>query len=199
VSAAVVPIVEGQAEAQSIGVLLRRIIAAKDVFNVTVTRPFRVKRNRVVRPGEMERAVKQALADRATAGCILVLLDADEDCPAELGPSLLARCRQATGLPVAVVLASKEFEAWFLGSKESLRGVRGIRQDAAAPPEPEGIKGAKEHLSRNMIGGRRYVAVDDQAAMVQQMDLERTRDRCPSFDKLLRDVDRLVAELSEGV
>lgn len=40
-----------------------------------------------------------------------VLLDADDDCPAELGPSLLKRCREATGLPVAVVGADREFHA----------------------------------------------------------------------------------------
>ena len=150
---AIVPIVEGHAETESIRVLLMRILASKQRFDVEVARPFRVKRNRVVRDGELERAVEQALADRPHPGCVVVLLDADDDCPAVLGPSLLDRCRGVTRLPVAVVLANKEFEAWFLGSKESLRGVRGIRQDALSSPEPEGIKGAKEHLSRNMIGG----------------------------------------------
>ncbi len=194
----IVSIVEGHAETESIRVLLTRILESMQRFDVAVARPFRVKRNRVVRPGELERAVQQAVSDRADPGGVLVLLDADDDCPATLGPALLERCRGVTRLPSAVVLANKEFEGWFLGSKESLRGVRGIRQDALAPPAPEGIKGAKELLSRNMMAGRRYVAVDDQAALARRMDLEMARGRCPSFDKFLRDVDTLVSQLGGG-
>ena len=159
-----------------------------------IARPFRVKRNRVVKNGELERAVQQAVRDRENAGCIMVLLDADEDCPAQLGPSLLQRCRRATGLPVSVVLANKEFEAWFLGAKESLRGIRGIRADSTPPYDPERISGAKELLSRNMER-RRYLAVDDQAAFADKMDLSVAEQSCPSFGKLVRDVADLVSAL----
>jgi hypothetical protein len=98
-------------------------------------------------------------------------------------------------LPVAVVLAKKEFEGWLLGAKESLRGVRGIRGDATAPPRPEDIRGAKEHLSANMLAGRRYLAVDDQPAMAERMDLAIVGERCPSFAKLRRDVRWLVSQV----
>src|SRR2546426_7135782 len=40
-------------------------------------------------------------------------------------------------VPCAVVLAHREYEAWFLASLESLRGRRGIRGDAEAHPDPE--------------------------------------------------------------
>jgi len=163
-----VPIVEGHAEQASVPVLLRRILASEHFYEVSIARPFRVKRYSVVRPGELERAVKQAVRSRENAAAILVILDADDDCP--------ATCRSSTHLPAAVVLAQREFEAWLLGAKEALRGVRGIRQDATAPSHPEAIRGAKERVSQNMQG-RRYVPVDDQAALAERMDIRLAADR----------------------
>ncbi|MGH7342125.1 MAG: DUF4276 family protein, partial [Candidatus Rokuibacteriota bacterium] len=81
---------------------------------------------------------------------MLVVLDSDDDDTAVLRSELLERCRQATPLPVSVVLARRELEAWFLGAKESLRGICGIRHDAVAPDDPESIRGAKERLTQNM-------------------------------------------------
>lgn len=56
--ASLVPIVEGKGEVEAVPVLLRKIFDEMGVYDVTVTRPFRVKRNRVVRPGEIERTVR---------------------------------------------------------------------------------------------------------------------------------------------
>lgn len=190
----IIPIVEGQGEVDAVPVLLRRILAEVEIYDLEIARPFRVKRNRVVREGELERAIHQALRDRATASSLILILDADDDCPRELGPQLLARCRAATEVPVAVVLASREFEAWYLGAKESLRGTRGIRADAIAPSAPEEIRDAKGRLSANMEN-RRYLEVDDQAALASRVDLSLARERCPSFDKLVRDVQRLATSI----
>ena len=76
-----VPIVEGQGEVEAVPVLLRRMLHEMTVFHIGIARPFRVKRNRVVRPGEIERAVKQAISDRRDAGGVMVILDADEKNP----------------------------------------------------------------------------------------------------------------------
>ncbi|KPK45901.1 MAG: hypothetical protein AMK72_10385 [Planctomycetes bacterium SM23_25] len=190
---AIIPIVEGQSEVESVALLLRRVLAeVMGEHSVEVGRPFRVKRTKVVREGELERAVQFALRDRRGAEAVLVLLDADDDCPAALGPALARRAQQVSAKPVAVVLATRELEAWFLGAKRSLRGVRGIRDDAEPPPNPEGIRGAKESLSHNMTG-RRYLEVDDQPALADRMDLEAAKAACPSFARLVREVTRLVA------
>ncbi|MCK5380218.1 MAG: DUF4276 family protein, partial [Candidatus Latescibacteria bacterium] len=141
-------------------------------------------------------AIEQVVRSRSGAGGILVLLDADKDCPAELEPSLLRRCQAVTQLPATVVLAMREFEGWFLGAKESLRGVRGIRADATAPENPEMIRGAKERLTKNMQG-QRYMEVDDQPALAARMDLELAKARCPSFEKFLRGVHFLISEMTE--
>lgn len=190
-SFALATIVEGHAEVESVPLLLRRIFAQFGVSDISISRPFRVKRNRVVKPGELERAISQTVRDRADVGAIMVLIDSDDDCPAKLGPDLLERAKKETHLPVAVILAAREFESWFLGSKESLRGIKGIREDATAPLNPENIRGAKEHLTRNMARGYRYLEVDDQATLAEKFDLNAARRCCPSFDKCFREAERL--------
>lgn len=176
---ALVPIVEGHAEVHSIPVLMRRL-------GIDVAKPFRVKRNLVVKPGELERALSFTLRDRANVSAVLVLLDADDDCPAELAPQLLERCSHVTDVPVSVVFAVRELEAWFLGGIESLRGQRGIRDDATYDADPEAPRGAKERLEGLMRGT--YVDVVDQPALMAALGVEAARQRCPSFDKLLRDL-----------
>jgi hypothetical protein len=193
----IVPIVEGHSEVESVGVLLRRLLRTFNRLDIQIARPFRVKRYQVVKEGQIERAVTQGTRGRENVGAVLVLLDADDDCPAWLAKKLLARCAKVTGLPVAVVLANREFEAWFLGAKESLRGIRGIRQDAVSPANPESIRDAKGRISANMSAGRRYLEVDDQPALAEKLDIKTARKRCPSFDKLVREIQRLAQLLRE--
>lgn len=179
---ALAAIVEGYAEVQSVPVLMRRL-------GIDVAKPFRVKRNLVVKPGELERAISFTLRDRENVSAVLVLLDADDDCPAELAPQLLERCARVASVPVSVVFAVRELEAWFLGGVESLRGQRGIQDDAAYDADPEAPRGAKERLESLMSGT--YVDVADQPALMAALDVEAARKRCPSLDKLLRDLSAL--------
>jgi hypothetical protein len=187
-----VPIVEGQSEVRSIGGLVRRMLEEVGVYDVQVARPFRVKRNQVVRDGELERAVTQAVRSRVGATGVLVLLDADDDCPAALGPALCKRCEQATSVPAKVVLAKKETEAWILAGIESVRDHRGIRPDALPPGDPESVQDAKRALSKWMVGSRGYVATDDQPALLSVLDLATVRRRSSSFAKFYRDILALV-------
>ncbi len=198
--AVLVPIVEGHSEVQAVPVLLRRLLAEREQYEIQIGRPVRVGRYKVVRPGELERTVH--LARRRPEGCdaILLVLDADDDCPKELAPRLLARAREASGgLPVAVVLAKSELESWFVGSLESLHAVRGIPGTAVSPEHPENIRDAKGYLSRQMkMSGRTYVETDDQPALAARFDLQMARQRCPSFDKLVRDVEAMLSALTQA-
>lgn len=196
-SISIVPIVEGKGEVIAVPILLRRILQEEmHIWDIDVAKPVLAKRNLVVKEGKLEERIKIALTDRDHPGAVLILLDTDpDDCPAQIGPTLRERALKVTHLPVAVVLANLEFKAWFLGAKESLRGHCGIRDDVEAPVGPETIRGAKESLSRNMIPGRRYLPIADQASLCSKLDLQVCRSRCPSFDKLIRDITNLVAEI----
>lgn len=190
----ILPIVEGHSEEKAIPVLLRRLLDKLEHPEVQVARPFRVKRNLVILPGEIERAILRGIQTRTGINGLLVILDADDDDPNQLEISLVSRCRIVSPKPVAVVAARRELESWFLGSKDSLRGVCGIRAGANAPEAPESIRGAKERLTRNMEGNRGYVEVKDQPAMAAKMDLGLALQRCLSFRRLLSELERLLAE-----
>src|SRR5207249_131651 len=125
---AIASIVEGDGEVEAVPLLIRRLAALQvpEMF-LQVPRPIRVKRDKVVKPGELERAIELAARQAGRGGAIFILLDADDDCPAELAPSLLARARQArSDFPVGLALAKCEYEAWFLAAAESLRGQRNL-------------------------------------------------------------------------
>ncbi|HVG11228.1 MAG TPA: DUF4276 family protein [Thermoanaerobaculia bacterium] len=190
----ILPVVEGLSEVQAVPVLLRRLLARLGREDIQIARPFRVSRLKVVRPGELERAILQGSRDRNNLSALLVLLDADDDDPASLEIHLMERCHAATALPAAVIAARREFESWFLGGKDAFRGFRGIRPDANAPPDPESIRGAKERLSRNMAG-RSYVEVDDQPAFAERLDLELASQRCASLRRLMAELERIAKDI----
>lgn len=192
-------IVEGHGEVEAVPVLLRRIAAQVAPELALVIDPvLRIPRSKAVKPNEVERGVTLAAHKLQGAGAILILLDSDEDCPATLGPALLDRAqRTRSDLPIAVVLAKHEFEAWFLASAESLRGARGLSPDLAPPPDPESIRDAKGWLSQRLPVRDSYRETLHQASFADRLDLDLARARSGSFDKCYRDVQRLLRAMSE--
>ncbi|MEK7729635.1 MAG: DUF4276 family protein [candidate division KSB1 bacterium] len=191
-----VPIVEGHSEVEAVPLLLRRLLADARRSNIQIARPIRTGRYKIVRPGELERAFQYARLRPEGCDAILLLLDADDEPPCELGPRLLMQAQQVSAdLPCKVVIANREFESWFLGSIESLRGQRGIAQDAVSLDHPEMPRDAKGHLTRLMTAGRTYVEVDDQPSFAASFDMQAARNNCPSFDKLVRDLQALLEQL----
>ena len=133
----IVPIVEGHGEVSAVPVLLRRLAAATGA-NVEVSRPIRQPKGRLVKESELRRAVALAAKQTGTDDGILVLLDADSDCPAQFGPQLLAWARAERGdRRIAVVLANREFEAWFLAAADSLVVAGKLPAGTAPPNTPE--------------------------------------------------------------
>lgn len=142
---------------------------------------------------ELERYLALASTRVDGGGGILILLDADDACSAEEAPKLVTRAQAALqDIPFGVVLAKHEFEAWFLAGATSLRGARGLPIDLPSPTDPEAIRGAKEWLSGFMPPSRSYSPPVDQAALTAVLDLELARTRSASFDKCLREVERLI-------
>ena len=188
----IVAIVEGDGEVKAVPVLLRRIGAAvAPLAALDVARPIRVPRGRFLKGSGLEDYVSLAASRAGPGGRILVLLDANGDCPAELGAALLQRARAARpDLLIEVVLAKCEYEAWFIAAADSLRGTRGISNAANVPPDPESIRGAKEWLRARMSGP--YSPTADQAALTARFDMTAARRRAPSFDKMWRAVGVLM-------
>lgn len=180
-------IVEGHGEVESVPVLLRRIAAEEGRVFPEVLPPMRVPMSKLMKNGELERAVELAARKCGPDGSILIVLDCDDDCPATLGPVLLKRSSSVRPQQtISVVLAKREYEAWFLASASSLAGHRGLPCVLASPPDPESIRDAKGWLARNMDDGT-YSATTDQAAMTQLFDMHAAR-KADSFDKCWREI-----------
>ncbi|WP_460877127.1 DUF4276 family protein [Rhodanobacter koreensis] len=186
-------IVEGHGEVAAVPVLLRRIAAWRSpnsIFDVQV--PIRVSRDRFLnREDQFSRFLQLAGSKCGDDGWVLVLLDADDDCPAALGPQILARARNV--LPhrsISVVLANREFEAWFIGAVESLNTHRGLMIAAVdLGIDPELPRDAKSWLGHRMTSGT-YGPTTDQPAFSARMDLLQAHNRCRSFRKLCDEWDR---------
>ena len=198
-SGKIVSVVEGKkSEKQTVPLLLRRILHEKlQIFDdIVESKSVYLPRTKVTNEDELRRTIELIRRTRLDAAGVLFLFDSDDDLPCQLGPAIHAKAQAMTHLPIAVVLAKREFECWFLGAKESLRGIRGIKQDACNVEEPENVRDGKGRLSQNMEGKWRYVGVVDQPALAAKMDIEMARQNCPSFDKFIREVERLVAQVN---
>lgn len=198
-------IVEGHGECQAVPVLLRRFAANRGQYDIGVPPPIRCPKGKIL-PGkdrinrqELSRTMHLAVSklSNVDTGAILVLMDADKLCPAEVGPEI---AKLATDIRpdvcIGVVLAKREYETWFLAAMESLRGHRGIRADARTPASPEEISDAKGRLRRQMIPGRKYSEPVDQPALTAVFDFEQAQ-ACRSFREMQAVADGILDELQD--
>ena len=190
-------IVEGHGDVKAVPILIRRIAADLYPELSIVAHPTRVPRTKVVQIDQLEKTVGLTARKIGRQGAILIILDSDDDCPAKLGPELLQQVVNIrSDLPIAVVLAKCEFEAWFLAAAESLSGQRGLKNNLQPPNNPEEIRGAKEWLTRQMESNKKYRETLDQPALTARFDFEQAR-QASSFDKCYRDIVRLLDQLRD--
>ena len=98
-----------------------------------------------------------------------------------------------------MVLAHREFEAWFLAAVESLRGHRGVRIDAEPHPNPEDPRGAKEQLELRLRVGASYMETADQPALSARFSLSAAYRRSRSFRKLATSFGTLVQSMGHDI
>ena len=184
-------IVEGHGEVAALPILLRRLAEWRSPGTYPeVSTPIRVHRDRFLnREDEFNRHLLLAAGKCGDDGWILVLLDADDDCPAELGMQVFHRAR--TTVPhrrVSVVLANREFEAWFIAAAPSLHGCRGFTFDPNDSIDPELPRHAKGWIEARMVS-RKYGETTDQPAFTARMDLQQAHEHSRSFRKLCSEWD----------
>jgi hypothetical protein len=177
-------------------VLIRRLVDCLGIaMGLEIPNPLRLPRGKILKETELRRAVELMARKTNPDGAVLIVLDADDDCPAELAPQLLSWAQaERSDRRIAVVMPKAEFEAWFLAAAVSLRGKRGLPQDLESPPNPEAVRDAKGWLGARLPKG--YSETIDQPALAAFIDCESAR-TAPSFEKLVRDLRRLL-ESGEG-
>ncbi|MBB3295614.1 hypothetical protein FHT39_004294 [Mitsuaria sp. BK045] len=180
-------IVEGDGEVAALPVVLRRLHERFGPYDhVNVLAPIRVYKDRFLnREEEFRRHLLLAAAKCGEGGWILVVLDADDECPKELAERI--RARAAEVVPhrrVAVVIPKREFEAWFIAAAASLEGVRGFSSsEADRGIDAETPRNAKGWLKERMHGGS-YGETTDQPAFAARFDLDQALANSRSFRKM---------------
>ena len=186
----VASIVEGQGEVAALPVLLRRLRRWQTPdAHAEIMTPIRVHRDRFLnRDREFQRHLYLAAKKSGNDGWILILLDADDDCPAELAPQILDRAKaQIPHCRISVVLANREYEAWFIAAAQSLHGHRGFVFDPECETlDAEGPRDAKGWFKLGMTSGA-YGEATDQRAFSALFDLQQAYNASRSFRKLCKE------------
>jgi hypothetical protein len=190
------PIV-GYGEVDAVPVLLRRLQGEIAAYGFNISRPIRRKRSELSTEEQLRRSVRLALGTPACCG-ILILFDSDDACPKELGPAVQNWAQSEAGeIKCEVVLAHREYEAWFIAAIESLRGIRDVRLDATSHPTPETVRDCKGTLEEAMQMNSSYSPRVDQVAFTSQFDLKQAYKACRSFRRMTRAFGNLA--LAAGV
>ena len=193
----VAPIVEGYGEVESLRTLLQRVwYEILGGAFIGVIQPIRQPRGRLVQKGGLQKAVQLALMKlkllpaSPDPAMVLILIDADEDCPAKLGPTLLDYGREvAQDADLACILAKGEYETWFAAAAESLDKYLEFPPEFRPSEDPEGARQGKAWVE-GYFRGVKYSETQDQPGMTSAMDTALCRRRSPSFDKLCRELER---------
>jgi len=209
-SSKIIPIVEGHGEERAVPCLIRRWLRHRGwdryfnipdlAINAKGCGKLKAAYDRRRHLG-IEHYVEAALRNNPQA--VLVVLDADDECVSRgpgngLGPDLFTRARNVAPpeLPVAVVVANREYEAWFLANFHTIKARGGFLAQAQYPAynHPESHTGYKG-LMANLIGCK-YEETSHQLFLTKLMGFKQGAClRSPSYGKLMRDLERLTREM----
>ncbi|NUQ75513.1 MAG: DUF4276 family protein [Polyangiaceae bacterium] len=133
----------------------------------------------------------ELLRSERDCAAALLLRDEDDECPARRGPEAAYWVASAAlSFPVAVVLAHREFEAWFLPCLDRMAGKEirpGLRfaEGAVYKGDPEAKRDVKGLLSKWFPPGKAYKPTLDQLGMTRMVDFPTLRaSKMPSFGTL---------------
>ncbi len=186
---AIATIVEGDGEVAALPILLRRMAAEFEPFAmIDALPPIRVRRDRfLTKDEEFRRQLLLAASKCGDDGWILIVLDADDDCPSLLGAEICRRAGEyVPHRRLSVVLANREFEAWFIAAAQSLDGVRGFALTRGERVDAELPRNAKGWIRERMLG-KSYSEMIDQPAFAARIDLRQALDNSRSFRKLYKE------------
>lgn len=193
-----IALVEGEGEVASVPLLLRKLLYEQGIYDWAIPSPMRVGSL-----GALMKKLPQVLdvaTGKVACGAVLILLDLDDGCPMVKARELAADVRRlAVPIPVAVVFAHCEYEAWFLASLSTIAGNHGIPAGTTYPGLVEERRGAKEWITGVMPSGVVYKQTRDQARMTQLLEPAAARLESRSFRRLEHAVQELLQAAGAGV
>lgn len=161
----VFPIVEGQGDERAIPVLIRNLLNNRfEHYEFEVLHPYRMPKGKMKQPSEwppVSTLVFNRLKERMSAptdkGLVLVMCDADDDCPVELKATIQQNVVvPADKIELHFVAPSREYETWFLSAVQCFTG----HQDCVDPiPDVNNlnqIRDAKGYFEQHILKPNRF-------------------------------------------
>jgi hypothetical protein len=189
----IAPIVEGHGEVHAIREIVTRIgLELLSGTWIDVAQPFRLDSGKMRKPDELAKAIRIAAARVQGPDGVLVLRDGDDadvDCPVQLAETLRPG-QNLVPVGVEIVVAYQEYESWFFAAADSLRAHPDVRDDAAAPANPEGRRDAKRELEKLMLES--YKETRHQPKFSALIDLKTASKNSRSFRRMVHAVESLV-------
>ena len=199
----IVPIVEGDGEVEAVPLLLRRVLGERHGrYDIRIQRPINARgKPKLLR--KFASFLEYARRDQE-CNAVLVLLDGDKDCPRVLTADL---AQTVAGLnmsvPVVIVCAHREYEAWFIASLDSekgdgIRATLGLSETAAFEGDVESIGSPKGWIQAQMPQSTGYKETQHQASLTPFIDIEHTQGRSRSFRRLCHAVEEILCAIESG-
>lgn len=198
-------IVEGHSEAGGATErLLHRIWKELLVapIRLQVLTPSRCKRDSFINPKHPEFGAKVEEAslkltqrlrrEQEAKGLLLLLLDAEKDCPVELAPKLLTAAQTVRGdIDITCVFAKQMLENWIVAGASTLAGINDLPDSLPTRDHPE--NGSGKGWLKARFGppnlGRTYKETVDAKVFVEKMDLRECHQNSRSFRKLCKELE----------
>lgn len=191
-----IAIVEGPGDKAAVPGLLRRILGERlNRYDITVAQA-KALGGRSNLNKKLEMFLRYALVEECSA--ILVLVDADTECPTKLALSIVDRVTPLNlDVPVAVACAKHEYETWFIctlseNTGQIIRERLEISETVTAPENIEGIRDPKGWITNCMPANRAYRETVDQESLTHHIDFALAQRRSRSFRRLCHAVEELV-------
>lgn len=203
----IAPVVEGQTEQGCLERLLQRtwteLLGRTE--RLQVLEPFRGPRDKLIHsPSDLIKTIEQSLQklyakakrDPGARKLLLLLLDAEGDCPAALAPRLLESAREIApaDVEVACVMPKQMLENWIVAGASTLGGINNLPNPLPVRDQFEERSGAAwlDEQLRSMSKTRKYKKVIDAKEFINCIDLNECRTNSPSYDKLCRELEKRV-------
>ena len=198
----IIPVVEGPGDVDALPGLLYRILSEKlghyDVMVAHGKANVVNAHNRSNLENKLEKYLRYAL-NQPDCAAILVLVDADDDCPVVEFQRLSQRCEQSgVGVPVQIVYAHREFESWFLASWETVKDQAGLPNTESPVGPIENVANPKQWIIDRKPKGEGYKPTSHQVSYTTAINLDLAHQNSRSFRRLCHALELLVGAMDQA-
>ena len=194
---AIISLVEGEGDQKAVPSLIHKVLSDLNRWDWYGGETIRVRSLGKLRK-QLEWYLWSAVKINNCAA-LLILLDSDDGCPKKEALTLAEEIRPLNlPVPVAIVFARREYEAWFLASLPSIAGHSGLPANIVYKGEVEEKRDAKGWLKAQMKRNQGYDPIKHQKKFTSLIDLELAHENSRSFQRLYHAIEQLLEALDTG-